>query len=170
MEIIPAYEFVTYLISVIIGLILVNVIRPGFGFEALEITDQSLLERIADKGMGRAPDNIFLAALYLIQVVVRALIDILITMVPPNLVKAMSETQVLPLILFSLVFGGILSTLGDKGKPVLVFFEGMNEVIMKMVHLIMLFAPLGVFGLVAMQLGKAGGWSGFMPEFTKLAK
>lgn len=165
-----AYYLATTCISVIIGLILVNVIRPGFGFEALEITDQSLLERIADKGMGRAPDNIFLAALYLIQVVVRALIDILITMVPPNLVKAMSETQVLPLILFSLVFGGILSTLGDKGKPVLVFFEGMNEVIMKMVHLIMLFAPLGVFGLVAMQLGKAGGWSGFMPEFTKLAK
>jgi Na+/H+-dicarboxylate symporter len=164
------YYLVTTGISVIIGLILVNIIRPGFGFEALQAPDPTLLDRLADKGMGQVPDNIFLAALYLIRVVLRALIDILITMVPPNLIKAMSETQVLPLILFSLVFGGILSTLGDIGKPVLIFFNGVNEVIMKMVHLIMLFAPLGVFGLVAMQMGKAGGWIGFLPELTKLLK
>ncbi len=164
------YYLVTTGISVIIGLILVNIIRPGVGLEALKVADPALLERFADKGMGQAPDNVFLAALYLIRVVLRALIDILITMVPPNLIKAMSETQVLPLILFSLVFGGILSTLGDIGKPVLAFFVGANEVVMKMVHLIMLFAPLGVFGLVAMQMGKAGGWVGFLPELTKLMK
>jgi solute carrier family 1 (high affinity glutamate transporter) protein 1 len=165
-----AYYLITTCASVIIGLILVNIIQPGFGFEALKAAQPDLVERLSDKGMGQAPDNIFLAILYLARIVILALIDILITMIPPNLIKAMSETQVLPLILFSLVFGGILTTLGDKGKPVLTFFEGVNEVIMKMVHLIMLFAPLGVFGLVAMQLGKAGGWSGFMPELTKLAK
>jgi Na+/H+-dicarboxylate symporter len=164
------YYIATTCLSVILGLILVNIIRPGYGFEALGTADQNLLQNITGKGLGEAPHNFFLAVLYIIRVVFRAIIDIVITMVPSNIVKAMSETQVLPLILFSLVFGGVLSTIGDKGKPVLAFFEGVNEIIMKMVHLIMLFAPLGVFGLVAAQMGEAGGWSGFLPELAKLAK
>jgi solute carrier family 1 (high affinity glutamate transporter) protein 1 len=164
------YYIATTCLSVILGLILVNIIRPGYGFEAFGTANQDLLQNITGTGLGEAPHNFFLAVLYIIRVVFRAIVDILITMVPSNIVKAMSETQVLPLILFSLVFGGVLSTIGDRGKPVLAFFEGVNEIIMKMVHLILLFAPLGVFGLVADQLGEAGGWSGFLPELDKLAK
>jgi Na+/H+-dicarboxylate symporter len=67
--------------------------------------------------------------------------------------------QMLPIIVFSLVFGGVLTTLGEKGKPVIAFFDAVNDAIMKMVHLIMWIAPLGVFGLVAYQFAAAGDWA-----------
>jgi Na+/H+-dicarboxylate symporter len=69
-----------------------------------------------------------------------------------------------------LFFGGILTTLGERGRPVLAFFEAVNDVVMKMVHLIMYFAPLGVFALIAYRLGKAGGGGLFWMELAKLLK
>ena len=55
--------------------------------------------------------------------------QILTNMVPDNLFLAMANTDVLPLIVFSLVFGGILTTLGEKGTVVIRFFEGVNDAI-----------------------------------------
>lgn len=102
--------------------------------------------------------------------VINAIIDMLVGLIPTNLFLAMAEMKVLPLIVFSLLFGGVLTTLGDKGKPIIAFFDGLNEAIMKIIHLIMICAPLGIFALVAARLGKAGGFSGFGPELVKLAK
>ena len=67
----------------------------------------------------------------------------------------MVQMEILPIIIFSLVFGGVLTTLGEKGKPVIAFFDGVNEAIMKVVHLIMVVAPVGVFALIASKLGAA---------------
>ncbi|HIE29461.1 TPA: dicarboxylate/amino acid:cation symporter [Candidatus Poribacteria bacterium] len=102
--------------------------------------------------------------------VFNAIIDMLVGLIPKNLFSAMVEMQVLPLIVFSLIFGGVLTTLGDKGKPVIVFFDGLNDAIMKIIHLIMVCAPVGIFALVAARLGQAGGFIGFWPELVKLAK
>ena len=102
--------------------------------------------------------------------VINAIIDMLVGLIPTNLFLAMAEMKVLPLIVFSLLFGGVLTTLGEKGKPVIAFFDGLNEAIMKIIHLIMICAPLGIFALVAARLGQAGGFSGFWPELVKLAK
>lgn len=91
-------------------------------------------------------------------------------LVPKNLIKAMVDTEVLPIILFALVFGGILTTLGSRGQPVIAFFDGCNEAIMKMVQGLMYFAPVGIFALVAGRLGLAGGFEGFLPELAQLSK
>lgn len=103
------------------------------------------------------------------RTILDVLVEVLVGLVPTNLFKAMAEAEVLPLILFSLVLGGVLSTMGESGRPVLAVFQGLNDAIMQMVHLLMYTAPLGVFGLIAARLGEAGGWMGFLPELTRLA-
>src|SRR5690606_21594252 len=69
---------------------------------------------------------------------------ILTGLVPQNLFAAMVETHILPLILFSLIFGGALTTIGEKGVPVIRLFEGINEAMLVIVHLLMWIAPLGI--------------------------
>jgi Na+/H+-dicarboxylate symporter len=96
--------------------------------------------------------------------------DVIVGLVPRNLFDAMMNNDVLPLIIFSLIFGGVLTTLGEPGRPVLAFFEGLNEAIMKIVHLLMLAAPVGIGALIAGRLGSAGGFSGFGPEFIRLGQ
>jgi Na+/H+-dicarboxylate symporter len=53
---------------------------------------------------------------------------------------------------------------GPKGEPVRAFFDGLNEAMMKIVEWIMYFAPIGIFGLIAARLGKAGGGEAFMAQ------
>jgi len=134
-------------ISVIIGIILVNIIRPGVGMSIA--------------GM-EAPETVLSKEL--------SLTSVILGMIPENIFDAAARNDVLPLIVFSLFFGGILTTLGERGRPVLAFFEAVNDVVMKMVHLIMYFAPLGVFALIAYRLGKAGGGGLFWMELAKLLK
>lgn len=136
----------TTAISVTIGIILVNIIQPG----------------IVEGGSTLASGELTHPGEY-------SIIDVIIGMIPPNIFKAMSETQVLPLIIFSLVLGGILTTMGEKGKILRDFFESANEAIMKFVHIIMLVAPFGVFGLIAGKFAEAGG-SAFGDELFKLGK
>ena len=142
------YFMTTTAISVALGLIMVNLINPGVGVEMIA---QELPQRIAEKeAVG--------------------ITDILKSFVSDNLVRSMAELDILPIIIFSLVFGGVLTTLGDKGKPVIAFFDGVNAAIMKMVHLVMYMAPLGVFALIASKLGAAGGGDMFVAEIIKLGK
>lgn len=89
-------------------------------------------------------------------------------MVSENIIQSASHTDILPLIFFSLLFGGVLTTLGSKGQIVLDFFDGVSEAMMQMVNLIMYTAPLGIFALIAARLGKAGGGSAFFEEISKL--
>src|SRR5690606_23293272 len=63
---------------------------------------------------------------------------------------AMSNTNMLQVIFFTILFGiGLVMIPEDKGKPVVAFFDGANEVILKMIDLIMKMAPFGVFALIA---------------------
>jgi len=96
--------------------------------------------------------------------------DVIVGLVPRNLFAAMMNNDVLPLILFSLILGAVLTTMGEQGRPVLALFEGLNEAVMKIVHLLMLTAPVGIGALIAGRLGDAGGFSGFGPELIRLGK
>jgi len=96
--------------------------------------------------------------------------NVVVGLIPRNLFNAMANNDVLPLIIFSLLLGGVLTTLGKTGKPVIKVFVGLNEAIMKIVHLLMLTAPVGIGALIAGRLGDAGGFSGFGPELIRLGK
>jgi Na+/H+-dicarboxylate symporter len=94
--------------------------------------------------------------------------DIIIELVPPNIFEAMSAGRILPLIFFAMFFGGILSTMGDRARHLRSFFEITEEIMMKMVEMILRIAPIGIFGLVAGRLGEAGGGEAFLVELFGL--
>ncbi len=144
-------------LAVLVGLILVVVIHPGTPAEQsnLEPSQEqrsSISERIEDKPTTLGD----------------LLKSILTSLVPKNLFVAMAEMQILPLIVFALVFGGVLTTIGEKGAFVIRLFEGINEAMMAIVHLLMWIAPVGIGALLAGRLGEAGGFTGFWPQLASL--
>ncbi len=140
------YYTSTTAIAVFIGLIVVNLIQPGHG---LDTSTLDLPQNIAE----RDPTT---------------LSDIILSLVHPNLIEAAAETKLLPLIVFCLIFSAALTTLGEKGKPVLNFFESLNEVMMRLVIWLMYLAPLGIFALIAARLGSAGGGEAFLQEIKSV--
>ncbi|MCC6207405.1 MAG: dicarboxylate/amino acid:cation symporter [Gammaproteobacteria bacterium] len=130
-----AYYLCTTAIAVFIGLVMVNLIRPGDG---LQIGGATVPEKILEK-----QDT--------------GVSDILLSLISPNLIASAAEMQLLPLIVFGILFSAALTTLGARGARVIEFFDGVNEALMKLVTWLMYFAPLGIFGLIAARLGSAGG-------------
>ncbi|MGH8016572.1 MAG: dicarboxylate/amino acid:cation symporter, partial [Candidatus Zixiibacteriota bacterium] len=112
--------------------ILVNAIQPGEGITAW----QTELPDIVGKSEGKTIADVFLS------------------LVPRNLFKAAADGDILPLIVFSLLFGGVLTAIGDKGKTVIGFFEGVNLAIMEIVHLIIYIAPIGVMSIIGAVVAK----------------
>ena len=100
----------------------------------------------------------------------QVLAEVVTSLVPRNLFQAMVNNDVLPLIIFALVFGAVLTTMGDRGQPVIALFEGLNEAIMQIIHLLMQISPVGIGALIAGRLGDAGGFVGFLPELLRVSK
>jgi len=82
--------------------------------------------------------------------------QVIIDMVPSNPIQAMSEGNMLQIIIFALLFGLAINLAGSKGKHVLNFFEDLNEVIMQMVYLVMKLAPIGIFCLITKTFSSQG--------------
>ena len=132
---------ITTIIAVSIGLIIVNTIRPGNSISestrmdliAAYETDAGEKQAVAKKQKESGP--------------LQALVDL----VPDNIFKATTENvNMLQVIFFALFFGvGLILIPPKKAKPVKDFFDGFNEVILKLIDLIMLVAPFGVFALLA---------------------
>ncbi|MEO8498481.1 MAG: cation:dicarboxylase symporter family transporter, partial [Planctomycetota bacterium] len=72
-----------------------------------------------------------------------------------NLLASMVEINLLPLIVFSIVFGGMLTTMGDKSKTISALVVSINDALMSFILLLMKLAPLGIFCLVAARFSKA---------------
>ena len=131
----------TTVVAVMIGLIMVNTIKPGKSIS--EETRQELVEAYqsdAEKKQAVAQKQKDAGPL-------QALVDL----VPDNIFKATTENgNMLQVIFFALFFGiGLILIPAEKSKPVKDFFDAFNEVILKLIDLIMLVAPYGVFALLA---------------------
>ncbi len=149
---------VTTVIAVSIGLLLVNVVNPG-----KSITEETRKEMVDSYGSNttKYKDE---AAKQQQNGPLQALVDL----VPENIFSAAtSNRNMLQVIFFAVFFGiGLILIPEEKGSTVKKFFDGFNEVILKMVDLIMLAAPYGVFALLAalvvespsLDLFKALGW------------
>ncbi|MBK99324.1 MAG: dicarboxylate/amino acid:cation symporter [Flavobacteriaceae bacterium] len=145
-----AIYMITTLIAVSIGLIVVNVIKPGDS-----ISDETRVELInayesdADQKRAVAEDTKNSGPL-------QALIDV----VPSNIVSAASDNKnMLQVIFFSILFGIAMILIPEKkSRPIKDFFDSFNEVILKIIDLIMSFAPYGVFALLATLIVEAPKW------------
>jgi len=136
------YYFSTTAIAVLIGLIMVNIIQPGAGIQL---------------NAGDIPQNVMVKQ-------DTGVSDILLSLISPNLIASAAETQLLPIIVFAILFSAALTTIGERGAHVIKFFDGINDAMMKLVIWLMYFAPIGIFALVAGRLGKAGGGEAFLAE------
>ena len=133
-----AYYLITTSVAVSIGLILSNVIKPGSGLS--EASRQGLLAEYGGEAAGR------------IDLAQQApgIVELLLNMIPRNPISAAANTEMLPLILFSILFGIAATTIReDRRKAVLGFFEGVNDISMQLIRWIMVLAPYAVFVLIA---------------------
>tara|TARA_B100000809_G_C15115584_1_gene522289 strand:- start:1037 stop:2362 length:1326 start_codon:yes stop_codon:yes gene_type:complete len=132
----------TTLIAIVIGLTIVNTIKPGAGMSA-ETIEKIKLKYENDAGV---VDKLEKAANQNDAGPLQALVDIF----PSNIFTALGEAKMLQVIFFALFVGICLLLIPKKkAKPMIKIFDSLNEVIMKMVDLIMLFAPYAVFALMA---------------------
>jgi Na+/H+-dicarboxylate symporter len=147
-------------VAVFIGIVLVLVIRPG---EAADDTFSYVPPGVQEKEQAT---------------VLETVLDVFRGkeekgdgggMFPRNLLTAATQTNVLGLLIFALFFGGALTMIGKKGQAAIDFFHGANEAIMKLVHLVMFLAPVGIYGLVASKIADNGGGSAFGEELGRLA-
>ncbi len=135
----------TSFLAVLVGLVLVNLVRPGIvdgaparDLLALGADAGAVAEKIGDGDIG-------------------AVVEIFIRMVPTNVVQAAAEGQMLGLIFFSLLFGFFMTRIDHSLSDTLYrFWDGIFHVMMRMTEWVMLFAPIGVFGLVAKTVARTG--------------
>lgn len=90
------------------------------------------------------------------EVTAPPLVEVFINIFPRNVIDAMAEGNMLQIIVFSILLGIALSMAGDHGKRFLAIFTDANEIIMKLVWIIMLIAPYGVFALLARTFSELG--------------
>ncbi len=122
-----SYFILTSIVALFTGLILVNLIKPGVG---------------AELGLHQNPLELSLTKV--------TFGDVLLNIVPSNIVKAMVENQILSIIFFSLLFGFFITKTEVKYKSILSeFFNAIFEVMMKLTMFIIKFTPLGIFGIIA---------------------
>ena len=133
--------------AILIGLLLVNALSPGLVdgkplMNVLELDVSNDTAAVAERIEGRGGSDI---------------VDVFIRMVPPNVVAAAANGQMLGLIFFSLLFGAMIQRVEEPYRSSLVnFWQGVFRVMMEMTMLVMRFAPLGVFGLVAKTMAVTG--------------
>jgi len=139
------YYLATTFISVTIGLLVVNAIEPGVvGGEPVneQINLTADVSAITAKVEGRGASDV---------------VSVFIRMIPPNIVAAAANGQMLGLIFFSLLFGYFVARIGEPyAGSQYNFWQGMYEVMLRITLLVMKFAPLGVFGLVAAVVADTG--------------
>jgi aerobic C4-dicarboxylate transport protein len=134
------YFEVVSTIALIIGLVLINVAHPGQGMNAdLSQISAADTEKVAGYiAKGKTTVQFFL------------------DMIPSNVVAAFAGSDILPVLVFSILFGFALHRLGKPGHAMLDFIERFSHVLFGIVGIIMYAAPIGTFGAIAFTVGKFG--------------
>ncbi|MCM3033209.1 cation:dicarboxylase symporter family transporter [Niallia taxi] len=133
------FEVVTT-IAIIVGLLAANIFQPGDGIDMSSLSKGNIDQYVETTE----------------EVQSHGMLDILVSIVPSNIFQAMAEADMLAVIFFSVVFGLGVAAIGDKGKPVLAFFEGVADAMFWVTNFIMKFAPFGVFALIGVTVSKFG--------------
>ncbi|MFP4541239.1 MAG: dicarboxylate/amino acid:cation symporter [Opitutales bacterium] len=131
------FYLATTTIALVLAMTAALIVRPGASFE---------LESEVEFSANEAP----------------ALVDVLIGVFPRNIFESMTGGEMLPIIVFAVLFGLSITMAGAPGRRVLAFIEDANEVVMKLVWIVMQLAPYGVFALIARTFANEG-FTAFVP-------
>lgn len=144
------YYLITTVLAVIAGLIVVNIIQPGVG-----AFDPESLARVAEEAEvpGLSDESASIGTI---------LENLLLMLFTDNLIASAAETSLLPLIVFSVIFAGMLTTMGDRVNLITQSIVQINDALLSFVLVLMKFAPIGIFCLVAARFGQAQADERFM--------
>jgi len=133
------YFEVVSTIALIIGLVIVNVLKPGVGMNA----DITTLDTKALTSYTNTAST-------------HGTVDFIMNIIPSTVVDAFAKGDILQVLFFSIIFGYGLSAMGEKGKVVVNVIEGISHVLFKVIGIVMKVAPIGAFGAMAFTIGKYG--------------
>ncbi|WP_306587135.1 glutamate/aspartate:proton symporter GltP [Hafnia paralvei] len=136
------FEVITT-VAIIVGITLANVFQPGHGIDmsTLATVDISQYEKTTEQ----------------VQSGSHSLVSTILALIPSNLFASMAKGDILPIIFFSVLFGLGLSSLPKETKePLLKVFKAVSESMFKVTHMIMRYAPIGVFGLISVTVANFG--------------
>lgn len=127
--------FVVYCITTVIASAIsvcyASIIKPGVGFT--DITSEAVESSASP-----------------------SLMDTLLGIVPTNIIQAMADADLLAIIFFSILMGIALSCIGEKKRPVVDLLDSLQEAIIKVVKICMMYAPIGIFCLMSSMAGQYG--------------
>lgn len=133
------FEIITT-IAIIVGLFFANVIKPGTGIDMASLTKGDISKYVDTTE----------------SVASHSFADTFVNIVPKNIIESMANGDMLAIIFFSVMFGLGVAAIGEKGKPVIAFFQGVADAMFYVTNQIMKFAPFGVFALIGITVSKFG--------------
>jgi aerobic C4-dicarboxylate transport protein len=132
------FEVVTSF-ALVLGLVVVNVLRPGAGVHADPTTlDEKSIATYTSAARGHG------------------VVDFLLDLVPTTVVDAFARGEILQVLLLAVLTGIAVARMGERGKGVVLALDHVAEVLFNLVALVMRLAPLGAFGAMAFTVGKYG--------------
>ncbi|WP_448032344.1 dicarboxylate/amino acid:cation symporter [Bradyrhizobium liaoningense] len=123
--------------ALVIGLIVGNLVRPGSGF-------------------GNAAANEAAVASYAKQAAGQRSVDFVLHIIPDTVVGAFAQGEILQVLLFAVLFGFALMSLGERGHTIRSFIDDAAHAVFGVISIVMRAAPIGAFGAMAYTIGKFG--------------
>ncbi len=127
------YVMLSVSIAVVIGLVLLNVFKPGVG-----IPPSLILVNATPLDLKPVPFSSYVLSLF-----------------PPNIIAAAAKYEIMPIVFFSIVFSIACISVGTTARPVIDFFVGLRDVLIKMIIWLMYLTPIGLFSLLGTAVAEA---------------
>ena len=179
------YYLTTTVLAVLVGLAVVNVIRPGVG-----TVDKSKTEQLSDEEVGSAAKQKVLEKLkdetgLKQETIAKAIPDLegglpekkpsladilhnlVLMLFTENLFESAVSMDLLPLIVFSIIFAAMLTTLGERVETITSMIDQVNHALMNFILMLMKLAPIGIYCLVAARFGEAQAKGEFIQELQQ---
>jgi proton glutamate symport protein len=133
------FEVITT-IAIVIGLLFANIFQPGAGVDKDHLTKTDISTYVGTAETSTS----------------HSFADTFVNIVPKNVFEAFVKGDMLAIIFFSVLFGLGVAAIGERGKPVIAFFQGVADAMFWVTNQIMRFAPFGVFALIGVTVSKFG--------------
>ena len=133
------YFEVVSTLALFAGMLVGNMTHPGSGFN---VNVATLDAKSVASYAGAAKEQ--------------SVTDFLMNIIPTTMVNSFAQGNILQVLLVAILFGFALSLIGEKGKPVVQFFDSLTQVVFSIVNMLMWLAPIGAFGAMAFTVGRYG--------------